>query len=124
MTQWNRNPKNGDYVVVNGSPESTNDLKVPAYMRLKTGRGKWLYAKSKSFGSMIGDVKKLPARKNEAVLERLTEQALQPMIDDGRAQSVTVHMVDGDRDGRLLSISIVDRQNENQEFAFSPIGGD
>ena len=58
---WDINPVTGDYVMVGGQPSQTNDLNVPAYIRLKAPRqglrkrdgtpGGWMYAPDSKWGS-------------------------------------------------------------------------
>ncbi len=121
--QWDRDPATGDYVVENGKPVNTERLTVPAYIRLKTRRDGWMYAPSSELGSEIATVQKLTTTTQSTLLENLCEQALAPMVNDGRASSVLAETIDGRRGARLLNITIIDRQNEEQSFEFAAIGG-
>ena len=123
MSQWDRDPATGDYVVENGAPVNTDSLRVPAYIRLRAHREGWLYAPSRDFGSAIADVKKLSSTVKDTLLENLHEQALAPLIADGRASTITAETIERARGGRAVRVTIVDRQNKPEDFDFAPIGG-
>lgn len=86
---WLINPATGDYVIENGKPVETDSLQVPAYFRLKTPRGKWLYAPDDKYGSTFYTLKKRTSQDASAI-ERIAENAIQPILDDGRAREATI----------------------------------
>jgi phage gp46-like protein len=104
---WLIDPKTGDYVMNNGSPVETDSLTVPAYFRLKTRRLQWLYAPSSTFGSDFHLVKKRRTTEDASFLESIAAQALQPILDDSRADSITVTTTSTARHGIGMQASIV-----------------
>ncbi len=124
--QWDRDPTTGDYVLTSdGTPQQTDSLVVPAYHRLKTHRTRWMYAPDPDYGSDFYLVQKRNSSVNGGLLESIAEKALQPMIDDGRAASADATNTTTAADNRSsssLEIDIVDRQNQQQTFNFTPLG--
>lgn len=119
---WNLDPTKGDYVMDGGAPEQTDSLTVPAYFRLKTKNGKWLYAPDNKYGSKFYTVLKRPVNNSNLTLENIAAQALQPMADDGRASQIQVDVVENQRNGTALQISITDASGEVETATFSGIG--
>ena len=119
---WNFNPVTHDYVLgSNGGPEQTDSLLVPAYIRLRTGRGTWLYAQSDQFGSNFYKQKKHVSSQNASLYESLGESALQPMLDDGRAKRITLNATVATRNGIGLETAIVDGRGKEEKFTFNPV---
>lgn len=109
---WEINPATGDYVMSGGSPVQTDSLKVPAYFRVKTRRGKWLYAPDNKFGSDFYAVQKRPSDNANKRFENIAVSALQPMVDDGRALEIDVKVVENQRSGTGLQVTILDASGE------------
>jgi phage gp46-like protein len=124
--QWDRDPATGDYILASdGTPQQTDSLEVPAYHRLKTHRTQWMYAPDPDYGSDFYQVQKRNSAVNGGLLENIADKALQPMIDDGRAASVVTTNTTApgdDRSSSSLDIAIVDRQSQQTNFTFTPLG--
>lgn len=119
----NLDPQTGDYVLVGGQPQRTDSLTVPAYYRLKTKRTKWLYAPTDRFGSDFYKLKKnLSSDSDVSRVEDIAARALAPMVEDGRASSITVEVVQRERFGLCLSVKITAANGEEEEFLFTGIG--
>lgn len=106
---WLIDPASGDYVLENGKPVETDSLQVPAYFRLKTPRGKWLYAPDDKYGSTFYTLKKQQSQDASAV-ERVAENAVQPILDDGRARQAIVETNVSARNEVVLTTTL---QQEN-----------
>lgn len=120
---WNLNPVSGDYVMrSNGTPEETDSLTVPAYIRLKTGRQKWLYAPDTSYGSELHEIKKRHTSQDPSNLEAVAVRALQPLVDDGRADQIDIEAKTSYRNAAGLQINITDAQGEPQTLNLDRIG--
>lgn len=104
---WLIDPKTGDYVIEGGVPVQTDSLVVPAYFRLKTRRLRWLYAPDTTYGSDFHLVKKRRTTEDASFLESIAAQALQPILDDGRAESITVNTTATSRSGVGMQASII-----------------
>lgn len=103
---WNIDPVTGDYVLVGGAPEQTDSLTIPAYIRLKTTVGQWLYAPDTKYGSRFALIKKRPTGRDTNKVENAAAVALQPILDDGRAVSITVDTTSANRTSVGLKVLI------------------
>lgn len=120
---WNIDPSSGDYVIDSkGKPEVVTNLKVPAYIRLKTRRGRWLYAPDDLYGSDFHLVGRKVTAKDNNLVEAIVDRALAPMISDGRASEVEQVPQEYTRHTASISINITDSQGEVEQLTFSPIG--
>lgn len=122
MQSWNVNPATGDYVLSQGAPVQTDSLQVPAYFRLKVKNQQWLYAPDTSYGSKFYTIKKRPTENGNQQLENTAVEALQPMVDDGRALSVTATVVTGTRNSAGMDIEIIDASGGEETQNFSGLG--
>jgi len=110
-------PITRDYVYVDGAPQRdpARGLANAVYLRLMVPLGSW-WADA-ALGSRLHELareKDLP--RVELLARQYSEQALRPILDDGRAKSVTV-TTQRPRDGRLLlRIEVVDAGG--REFVF------
>ncbi len=90
MQTWTLDPTTGDYVMSGGSPVQTNGLATAAYIRVKTPKDGWMYAPNSKYGSRLREIKNTRRNnKDITMLENVVGVALQPMLDDGRAKSIT-----------------------------------
>lgn len=105
---WEIDPKTGDYIMEGGSPKETDSLRIPAYIRLKTRRQQWLYAPDTQYGSDFHLVRKRRTTEDASAIESIAARALQPILDDGRADSITVDTTATSRHGVGLQASIVE----------------
>ena len=79
------NPLSGDYV----TNESAHSIENELYIRLVTPRGS--YWADTALGSRLHELRRQKHLPRMAVLARqYAEQALQPLLESGRAQSITV----------------------------------
>ena len=119
---WEIDPKTGDYVLEGGAPKQTDSLRIPAYFRLKAKRGTWLYAPDAQFGSDFYTLTKRPSENANKRLENIGIAALQPMLDDGRAQEITVDVTQNKRGATQLATTIVDASGEVEVETFTGLG--
>lgn len=124
MSTWQIDPSTGDYVMQNGAPVESDSLIYPAYYRLKTPRTKWLYAPDTNYGSDYWTVNKRFNPNDTNPLVNMTEVALQPMIDDGRASDVaaTYTAPKGLNDTQISAV-ITDAQGTPQTLNLPVVGG-
>lgn len=125
MSSWMVNPATGDYVMEKGAPVPTESLKVPAYYRLASKRGTWLYAPNDQWGSDFHLQRKRFNGGDLSPLQNMGERALQPLIDDGRAADIAVGFdpnAQASRNNAALKVSILDAQGEIESFNFPRIG--
>lgn len=115
---WLIDPASGDYVLENGKPVETDSLEIPAYFRLKTKRGLWLYAPDDKYGSTFYTLKKRTSQDASAI-ERIAENAIQPILDDGRAREATIQTVLSSRQEVGLSTTL-QQDNGNLDTLILP----
>lgn len=123
--QWDRDPKTLDYVVSNGAPVNTpaGDLLVPAFIRLRCPKGRWMY--DTTLGSRLGEVKKntMTSPHSVQLTETLAAQALQPLIDDGRATEVTTTVVEQGRPQGIGFVAVITGKNGQPQVLQLPSVG-
>jgi phage gp46-like protein len=122
MQNWEINPATGDYIMEGGSPKETDSLRIPAYFRLKIPRTKWLYARDNQLGSDFNTLKKRQTTKDASQIETIGATALQPMADDGRAQSIEVEATATSRQGVQLEARIVKADGQIEELVLPSLG--
>lgn len=105
-----------------GAPEQTNSLQVPAFFRLRIKRKQWMYAPDTRFGSDYYTILKRPSQNAAQRLENIGAAALQPLIDDGRADTVNVTADAFTRNGVALTAEIIDASGEATVSTFSGLG--
>ena len=106
------NPTTGDY-----TGERTTTLANAVYLRLNTPLGSYWF--DPTLGSLLYTLqrsKDLPKVADLAV--QYAEQALQPLVDDKRAQSVTVTATRPHVGWLLLNIEVVDATSDTQHFKY------
>lgn len=121
MSSWKIDPKNGDYVMSQGKPISTEDLGNPAYYRIKIGRKRWLYAPDDNYGSDLATLKK---KTGNAALG-MVGKALQPIVDDGRALAVDSAFSDqvpAQASNAEINVTITDANGTQHNLNLPPIG--
>lgn len=118
---WAIDPRTKDYELSRGNPVRDESLAFPAYARLTIAQNSWLYAPDDEYGSQFHAV-----RKNDAATDRLltsiATNALKPLLDDGRAESIVVNGADAARHGRSLQATIVGIEGEPVSIGFRPVG--
>ena len=98
---------NGDYVLnEKGKIEETDSLIIPAYIRLRTKKGKWMYAPDTSYGSTFFEAKKRKTNGDASAMEKIASTALKPLIDDGRADQIDIDATYSSRHAIGLEIKI------------------
>jgi phage gp46-like protein len=118
---WLIDPTTGDYQVSGGNPVRDESLQFPAYVRLKTQRGSWLYAPDVDYGSDLYLIRK-QTKATPALVENVSERALQPLLDDGRASEISVQHTGSARFGETLDANLTDRNGQTQSLSLSPVG--
>jgi len=120
---WMVNPDSGDYVMdSSGKPVLDKGLKVPAYLRLKTTRGAWLYAPDNAFGSDYRTIGRRVTSQDNNLVQNITEKALKPLLDDGRASEIGIELKEATRHTTQLNVKIRDAQGRMEQLIFNPIG--
>lgn len=122
MQSWDIDPKLRDYVLVNGRPKTTNSLLVPSYFRLAIKRTKWMYAPDAKYGSDFYTIQKRPASNANQRFENTAIKALQPIVDNGRALSISATITDNTRNGTALDVTVVDATGEVETKNFNGLG--
>lgn len=104
------NPITGDL-----TGQRIHTLANAVYLRLITPLGSWW--KDPSLGSRLHELRRQKDRPRVGTLaKQYAEQALQPLLDDGRAKGITV-TVDQPHNGWLnLQIDIIDATGNPQVF--------
>ena len=116
-------PKTGDYVMDSqGKPTFEKGLLVPAYLRLKASRSKWMYSPDVDYGSDYHLITKRVTRGDNILVDAITEKALKPLLDDGRASKVEIEPKEYTRHTAELNIKLSDAQGQVEELEFNPIG--
>lgn len=122
MKSWDINPNTGDYTVTRGAPVESGNLQLPAYYRLKIKRGQWMYAPNNVYGSNLYLLKKNQASKSARAVEQASLDALQPILDDGRAETIDVLIQESSRHGLGVQINILDNAGDVERFVFEGLG--
>lgn len=103
-------PLTGDY-----EKGRTRTLQNAVYLRLKTPLGS--YWADPDMGSRLHELRRekdLP--RVHMLAKQYAQQALQPLLDDGRAQSITVESFDDRAGWLLLLITVTDGRGASQKF--------
>ena len=103
-------PLTGDYV-----DQRTQTLANAVYLRLFTRRGSWWA--DRELGSRLHELQRMKDVDRVYLLARqYTEQALQPILDDGRALSIHVSATRDQPGWCRLDIEIEDLSGRTQTF--------
>lgn len=109
---WDIDPSTGDYIMdEQGKPKQTDSLKIPAYFRLKAKRGLWLFAPDPTWGNVTPLKNRKNAIRNQLEITEEARSALQPILDDGRAQVIDVQLnttATRNRNSAAYEVGIVD----------------
>lgn len=119
---WEIDPATGDYLQEGGAPVETDSLRIPAYIRLKTSRTKWLYSPDTSYGSDFYTFKKRQSTRDASALEAVAERALQPIVDDGRAATIEISTLDTARHGVSLQATITEASGRLDQLLLPSLG--
>ncbi len=106
-------PVSGDYL----TNESVQGIENELYIRLVTPLGSWFA--NPALGSRLHELKRqkdLPRFGKLAV--QYAEQALQPVLDEGRAQSITVSLREKTKSRLKLMIEAVDNSGSKNAFEY------
>ena len=103
-------PLTGDY-----SGQVIDDLGNAVYLRLQTPLGSWWA--DPTLGSRLHELQReKDVPRIQILAKQYAEEALRPILDDGRATSITVE-TEQPHDGRcLLLITVVDSQGRKRAF--------
>lgn len=103
-------PTSGDL-----SGERISSLANAVYIRLTTPLGSWWA--DKSLGSRLHELKRSKDLSRIGKLARqYAEQALQPLLDDGRAKTITISTEQPHNGWLLMLIEVVDASGVPQVF--------
>ena len=110
-------PLSGDYVIVNDVPvaDPAGGLANAVYLRLMTPLGGWWA--DPTLGSRLHElVREKDVPRVQILAKQYAETALQPILDDGRAKSITI-TVEQPFYGRLnMEIEVIDARGERFIF--------
>lgn len=110
-------PVTRDYIYANGAlqRDPARGLANAVYLRLMTPLGGWWA--DPTLGSRLHELQReKDVQRVELLAKQYSDQALKPILDDGRARSITIS-VQRNHDGRLrLLIEVVDAGGK--EFVF------
>lgn len=120
---WKIDPAKGDYIIdASGNPVIDLGLHTPAYFRIRTPRQDWMYAPNTNYGSEFARNKLKQPGLNRNIAIAFVRQALQPMIDDGRAASIDVSIESQARGSVQFKVKILDAEGNPQQILLLPIG--
>ena len=106
----NISPTTGDY-----THSRIDSLQNAVYLRLETPLGS--YWADPALGSRLHELKRdkdLPQVRLRAI--QYSEQALQPLLNDGRAQSITIDAQKGPKGWLFLSVTVQDSAGSPHTF--------
>lgn len=112
-SEFRIDPETGDYTLdADGRPRTTNDLTQAAYIRLRAHFGRWLYDQKlgSSLYRLTTNSKARTGIGSDLVAQ--AQRALQPLIQDGRASSTSVRLIERVRFGRRIGVSITDARTD------------
>jgi phage gp46-like protein len=121
---WQVNPATGDYLMTKGAPIDDDSLIYPAYIRIKVPRKKWLYAPDDKFGCDFNGNQRFNGADLIGIQTKY-QNALQPMIDDGRASEVNVTYPGTQlalRNNGEVDIAITDAEGVVESLKLPPVG--
>ncbi|KGQ36070.1 hypothetical protein JP34_00860 [Gallibacterium anatis] len=103
-------PLTGDYTL-----SQTDTLQNAVYIRLTTPLGSW-WADGR-VGSLLHLIQREKDKERVGLLaQQYAEEALQPLLDDGRAKSITVDYQQPHNGTLQLFISVIDARGKTFEF--------
>lgn len=122
--EFSRDMTSGDYAVGDdGKPLLDTSLAPALRCRLRCHRKKWLYAPDANFGSDFFTYNRRKSTTfSDALAENIANKAIQPMVQDGRADNVTVLTESAQRGGVALSITLTDKQLNQPVTVTLPAG--
>ena len=121
-SSWKIDSISRDYQLTQtGVPQQDQTLGTPALIRLATPRGRWLHAPDAQYGSTLHTLNRRVASAAEFI--NASQSALQPLVDQNRAQSVSVTLTGSARGDLRSQVRIVDEEGAPQIFNFTPIVG-
>jgi phage gp46-like protein len=104
------NPATGDY-----SGERINTLANAVYLRLRTPLGTW-WADT-SLGSRLHELEReRDVMRVRRLAQQYAEQALQPLLDDGRARSIVVTTAHPRNSWLILNVWAVDQSGREARY--------
>lgn len=110
----------GDFMISNGQPVNEYTLLTAAYIRLKAPRLNWMYAPDTTYGS---DYYSSHRRINNYVqLEQYGTAALTPLVNQNRAQSISVVTTAAQRGFVTQQATIINNSGQPEVLTFNPVG--
>lgn len=104
------NPATGDY-----SGERINTLANAVYLRLRTPLGTW-WADT-TLGSRLHELEReRDVMRVRRLAQQYAEQALQPLLDDGRARSIVVTTAHPRNSWLILNVLAVDKSGREARY--------
>lgn len=114
-------PKTGDYVSSGGAPVKTTSVLPAAYRNMRMHQGEWMYWPEG--GSRFHTLQKhRTTSTDDRKIEAMAVQSLKPMIDDGRADSVSCTILRSSRSSVGMQTRIAVGQEAPQVLNLDSIG--
>ena len=122
--EFARDMTTGDYVVdASGAPVLDTSLAPPMFSRLRGHRNGWMYAPDKTWGSDFWQYNRRQSIKfTDTLGQSLATAAIQPMVDDGRADQLVVTTTASQRSGVQYQISVLDIELNTPVAVNTPVG--
>lgn len=120
---WQIDPDQKDYVMDKGAPVQTDSLEIPAYVRMRTGRGEWLYAPDKTFGFDKSVLTKRVTNGKTGTIESAASAAVQPIADDGRAAFIEVTATESNRPSVGMNVRVTAASGKIDQLNLKSLGG-
>lgn len=122
--EWQRDQSTGDYVQdANGRPVMDSTLAAPVRTRLRAHRQHWLHAPDDQWGSdFYSYLRKKSVNLKDGLGESIATRALDPLVQDGRADNLEVDTQFTQRGGVAFSTTLLDRQRQEEYTVVTPVG--
>lgn len=123
--ELDRDQATGDYVEdeSTGKPTTTEGLGPAIRTRIRAHRGRWMYAPNPEWGSDFYAYKKKKSIDfRDGLGESIATKALEPLVNDGRADNIEVETQFSNRGGVAYGVRLLDRKKRVEYTVTTPIG--
>jgi phage gp46-like protein len=127
MAEFARDETTGDYVMQTGAnagkPAIDTTLAAPTRTRLRARRGGWMHAPNDQWGSDFHSYRKRKSTDfKDGLGESIALKALQPLVDDGRADNLEAETQFTQRGGVAIKVTLLDRQQQQTYDVKTQVG--
>lgn len=119
---WEIDPATRDYVMEGGAPKQTDSLRIPALIRLRIGRGEWMYAPDANYGFDKSVLTKRVTNGKTGTIENAAARAVQAIVDDGRAAQIDVTATEANRPNVGLDVTIHEASGKIDNLNLKSLG--